>query len=56
MSKIERRIKNDDDRHNHELEAILETEKLLTQYSEELLNIIKHFVIWVDVPVEDATH
>ena len=20
------------------------------------LNIIRHFVIWVDVPVEDATH
>ena len=36
MSKIERRIKNDDDRHDHELEAILETEKLLTQYREEL--------------------
>jgi len=36
MSKIERRIKSDDDRHDHELEAILETEKLLTQYREEL--------------------
>jgi hypothetical protein len=35
MSKIERRNKNDD-RHDHELEAILETEKLLTQYREEL--------------------
>jgi integrase len=36
MSKIERRNKSDDDRHDHELEAILETEKLLTQYREEL--------------------
>ena len=36
MSRIERRNKNDDDRHDHELEAILETEKLLTQYREEL--------------------
>jgi integrase/recombinase XerD len=36
MSRIERRNKNDDDRHDHELEAVLETEKLLTQYREEL--------------------
>lgn len=36
MSKIERRSKNDHDRHNHELEAVLEAEKLLTQYREEL--------------------
>jgi integrase len=36
MSRIERRIKNDHDRHNHELEAVLETKKLLTQYREEL--------------------
>ena len=36
MSKIERRSKNDHDRHHHELEAVLETEKLLTQYREEL--------------------
>ena len=36
MSRIERRIKNDHDRHHHELEAVLETEKLLTQYREEL--------------------
>jgi site-specific recombinase XerD len=36
MSNIERRNKSDDDRHDHELEAILETEKLLTQYREEL--------------------
>jgi len=36
MSRIERRNKNGDDRHNHELEAVLETEKLLTQYREEL--------------------
>jgi integrase/recombinase XerD len=36
MSKIERGNKNDDDRHDYELEAILETEKLLTQYREEL--------------------
>jgi site-specific recombinase XerD len=36
MSKIERRNKSDDARHDHELEAILETEKLLTQYREEL--------------------
>jgi integrase/recombinase XerD len=36
MSRIERRSKNDHDRHNHELEAVLETEKLLTQYREEL--------------------
>jgi len=36
MSKIERGNKNDDDRHDHELEAVLETEKLLAQYREEL--------------------
>ena len=36
MSRIERRIKNDHDRHNHELEAVFETEKLLTPYREEL--------------------
>jgi len=36
MSRIERRSKNDHDRHHHELEAVLETEKLLTQYREEL--------------------
>jgi integrase/recombinase XerD len=36
MSRIERRNKNDDDRHDHELEAAFETEKLLTQYREEL--------------------
>ena len=36
MSKIERRNKNDDDRHDHELEAVFETEKLLTQYREKL--------------------
>jgi site-specific recombinase XerD len=36
MSRIERRIKNEHDRHHHELEAVLETEKLLTQYREEL--------------------
>jgi hypothetical protein len=36
MSKIERRSKNDDDRHDHELEAIREAEKLLTQHREEL--------------------
>lgn len=36
MSRIERRIKNDHDRHHHELEEVLETEKLLTQYREEL--------------------
>jgi len=36
MSRIERRIKHDHDRHHHELEAVLETEKLLTQYREEL--------------------
>jgi integrase/recombinase XerD len=36
MSRIERRNKNDDDRYDHELEAALETEKLLTQYREEL--------------------
>lgn len=36
MSRIERRSKHDHDRHHHELEAVLETEKLLTQYREEL--------------------
>ncbi|MFA6346249.1 MAG: tyrosine-type recombinase/integrase [Syntrophales bacterium] len=36
MSRIERRSKNDHDRHHHELEAVLETEKLLAQYREEL--------------------
>lgn len=36
MSRIERRSKNDHDRHNHELETVLEAEKLLTQYREEL--------------------
>ena len=36
MSRIERGSKNDHDRHHHELEAVLETEKLLTQYREEL--------------------
>ena len=36
MSRIERRHKKDDDRHHHELEAVLETEKLLTQYRKEL--------------------
>ncbi len=36
MSKIERRNKSDDDRHDHELEAVFETKKLLAQYREEL--------------------
>ena len=36
MSRIERRSKDDHDRHNHELEEVLEAEKLLTQYREEL--------------------
>lgn len=36
MSRIERRSKNDHDRRHHELEAVLETEKLLAQYREEL--------------------
>ena len=36
MSRIERGSKNDHDRHHHELEAVLETEKLLAQYREEL--------------------
>jgi site-specific recombinase XerD len=36
MSRIERRDKNGDDRRDHELEAVFETEKLLAEYREEL--------------------
>jgi integrase/recombinase XerD len=36
MSRIERRDSNGDDRCDHELEAIFETEKLLAKYREEL--------------------
>jgi len=36
MSRIERRDSDGDDRRDHELEAVFETEKLLAQYREEL--------------------
>lgn len=36
MSRIERRDSSSDDRRNHELEAVFETEKLFAQYREEL--------------------
>ena len=36
MSRIERRNSNGDDRRDHELEAVFETQKLRTQYREEL--------------------
>ena len=36
MSRIERRDSDGDDRCNHELETVFETEKLLAQYREEL--------------------
>jgi len=36
MSRIERRNRKGDDRRDHELEAVFETEKLLAQYREEL--------------------
>jgi site-specific recombinase XerD len=36
MSRIERRDRNGNDRRDHELEAVFETEKLFAQYREEL--------------------
>ena len=36
MSRIERRDRNGNDRRDHELEAVFETEELLTQYRQEL--------------------
>jgi len=36
MSRIERRNRNGDDRRDHELEKVFETEKLLAEYGEEL--------------------
>ncbi|MGZ3648496.1 MAG: tyrosine-type recombinase/integrase, partial [Syntrophales bacterium] len=36
MSRIERRDRDGDDRRDHELEAVFETEELLAEYREEL--------------------